>query len=239
MNKRLLTVCAAVGVTLLLAGAAYGEFVKGSISAAVAFPQMQMPRADAWAKEINAPEEKAGHDGEMGDIGQSMGFAIGYGVTLGGHFRVDANVANFRTENDATFTGDQYERNLKFTTHIVPIRLGGSFIAPGFWGGRFRPEMGMGFVAFIVKYDTVQDYTIAGSTAEGNTWTREVCYGPEAKIGAEVDLFGPLAVEGYITYWTAEATLANWHQFGEVPERGPTREDLTGWAVWFAPRIYL
>jgi hypothetical protein len=239
MNKRLVQVCTVLGVVLLFASAAHGTFVRGSLSGAFCLPQMEMPRADAWAKEIDAPEEKIGHDGELGDIGQGLGFAIGYGVTLGGHFRFDANIANFRTENDASFTGDEYDRNLRLTTHIVPVRLGGSFLAPGVLGGRLRAQMGLGFVAFILKYDTYQEITVMGTTVEGHAWTREVCYGPEVRLGAEYEVYGPFAVEGYLTYWTAEATLNNWHQFGDAPERGPTREDLTGWAVWFAPRLYL
>jgi hypothetical protein len=229
-------------IFVVAAAAVYGaedSFVRGSISGAVAFPQLEMPRADAWATEMDLPMEKVGYDGELGDIALGLGYGIGYGVTLGNVFRFDANVATFRAEHNVTYTGDQYTRDLTLNTHLVPIRLDGTFLAPAFLGGRITPEMGLGFVAFIMEYDTAQDITAFGATARGTAWTREVCYGPEVKAGAEVGLFGGLAVEGYVTYWTAEATLATWNQYGDAPERGPLREDLTGWAVWVAPRFYL
>ncbi len=236
MSKWLLVIC------VVAAGAAYGaedSFVRGSISGALGIPRMEMPRADEWAKDMDGPERKVGHEGEMGEISPGMGFAIGYGVTLGNYFRFDANVANIRTEHDVTYSGDQYKRDLKLTTHIVPIRLDGTFLAPGFWDGRFRPEMGLGFVAFITEYDTAQDITSFGVMASGTAWTRDVCYGPEIKVGAEFGIFNGLTVEGYLTYWTAEATLGNWAQHGDAPQRGPLREDFTGWAIWVAPRFYL
>jgi len=231
-----------IACVVAAAAAAYGaedSFVRGSISGAVVFPQMEMPRADAWAKDMDGPEEKIGHEGELGDLSPGMGFALGYGVTLGKYFRFDANVANIRTEHDAAYSGDQYARDLVLTTHIVPVRLGGTFLAPAFLGGRIVPEMGLGFVAFITDYYTSQDITFFGATTDGTAWTRDVCYGPEIKLGAEIGVFGNLAVEGYLTYWTAEATLANWEQYGESPQRGPQREDFTGWAIWLAPRFYL
>lgn len=238
MRKWLVVVCA---VTAAVA-AAYGaedSFVRGSISAAFVFPQMEMPRANAWATEMNEPEEKIGHDGELGEIAPGMGFAIGYGVSLGEYFRFDANVADMRTEHAVTYSGDQYTRDLTLTTHIVPVRLDGTFLAPGFLNGRVKPEMGLGFVAFITEYYTEQDVSFFGLTTGGSAWTREVCYGPEIKVGAEVGLFDGLVVEGYLTYWTAEATFSNWVQYGESPQRGPQREDFTGWAIWVAPRFYL
>jgi hypothetical protein len=237
MGKWLIAAC-----ILAAAAAAYGaegSFLRGSISGAVVFPQMEMPRADAWAKEIDGPEEKIGHDGELGDLSPGMGFAVGYGLTLGGYFRFDAAVANIRTEHSVTYTGDQYTRDLTLTTHIVPLRLDGTFLAPAFLDDRVTPEMGLGFVAFITDYYTSQDITFFGATTGGTAWTREVCYGPEIKLGAEVAIFGNLALEGYLTYWTAEATLGNWNQYGETPQRGPQREDFTGWAIWVAPRLYL
>jgi hypothetical protein len=236
MGKWMVVVC------VVAAAAAYGaedSFVRGSISGAVVFPQMGMPRADEWAKDMDGPEAKVGHEGELGDLSPGMGFAIGYGVTLGNWFRFDANVANIRTEHQVTYTGDQYTRDLKLTTHILPVRFDGTFLAPGFWDGRFRPEMGLGFVVFIANYDTAQDISFFGTTTGGTAWTRDVCYGPELKLGAEFVIFDGFAVEGYGTYWTAEATLANWAQYGETPQRGPQREDFTGWAIWVAPRFYL
>jgi hypothetical protein len=200
---------------------------------------MEMPRADAWAKDMDGLDEKLDHDGEMGDVSPGPGFAIGYGVTLGSYFRFDANVANIRTEHDVTYSGDQYSRDLMLTTHIVPVRLDGTFLAPALLGGRVVPEMGLGFVAFIANYDTSQDISFFGATTAGTAWTRDVCYGPEIKLGAEVGIVGGLAVEGYLTYWTADATLANWEEYGESPQRGPLREDFTGWAIWIAPRFYL
>jgi hypothetical protein len=200
---------------------------------------MEMPRADEWAKGVDGPEAKVGNDGELGDLKPGMGFAIGYGVTLGEVFRFDANIANIRTEHTATFTGDQYNRDVMLTTHLVPVRLGGTFLAPGFLDGRVKPEMGVGFVAFITKYYTNQEISFFGTTMDGQAWTRDVCYGPEVKLGAEIQIVGPLAVEGYLTYWTAEATLGNWVQTGDAPLRGPAREDFTGWAIWIAPRFYL
>ena len=236
MGKWLLVVC------VFGAAVAYGaadSFVRGSISGALVLPQMNMPRANEWAKDMNGPEEKVDHDGEMGDISPGMGFAIGYGVTLGNVFRFDANVANIRSEHDVTYTGDQYTRELKLTTHIVPVRLGGTFLAPGFFGGRVVPEMGLGFVAFITNYDTDQNISVFGSTSDGTAWARDVCYGPEIKVGAEFGIIDGLTVEGYLTYWTAEGSLTNWAQYGESPQRGPLREDFTGWAIWVAPRFYL
>jgi len=200
---------------------------------------MEMPRGDDWAKEIDGPEAKVNHTGELGDLSAGMGFAVGYGVTLGDVFRLDANIANIRTEHSATYTGDQYTRDVMLTTHLVPVRLGGTFLAPGFWEGRLKPTMGMGFVAFITKYYTDQEITAFGATANGQAWTREVCYGPEVKLGAEIIVVDGLAVEGYLSYWTAEATLANWVLTGDAPLRGPVREEFTGWAVWIAPRFYL
>jgi hypothetical protein len=188
---------------------------------------------------MDGPEVKIGHEGELGDLSPGMGFAIGYGVTLGNYFRFDANVANILTEHSVTYSGDQYTRDLQLTTHIVPVRLGGTFLAPAFLDGRITPEMGLGFVTFITDYNTSQDITFFGATTDGTAWTRDVCYGPEIKLGAEVGIFGNLAVEGYLTYWTAEATLGNWDQYGESPQRGPQREDFTGWAIWVAPRFYL
>lgn len=237
MGKWLVVVC-----VLAAAAAAFGaedSFFRGSISGAVVFPQMEMPRADAWAKDMDAPEEKIGHEGELGDISPGMGFGLGYGLTMGDYFRFDANVVNIRTEHSVTYTGDQYTRDLTLTTHIVPVRLGGTFLAPAFLDGRVTPEMGLGFVAFITDYYTSHDITFFGATTGGTAWTREVCYGPEIKLGAELGIFGNLALEGYLTYWTAEATLGNWAQYGETPQRGPQREDFTGWAVWVAPRFYL
>jgi hypothetical protein len=236
MGKWLVAVCV---VAAAAAYAAEDSFIRGSVSAAVVFPQMEMPRADAWAKDMDGPEVKIGHEGELGDLSPGMGFAIGYGVTLGKYFRFDANVANILTEHSVTYSGDQYTRDLQLTTHIVPIRLGGTFLAPAYLDGRVTPEMGLGFVAFIADYNTSQDITFFGATTDGTAWTRDVCYGPEIKLGAEVGIFGNLAVEGYLTYWTAEATLGNWDQYGETPQRGPQREDFTGWAIWVAPRFYL
>jgi len=238
MSKRSLVILAAA-LAAAAAGAAEDSFVKGSISGALVLPQMEMPRANAWATEVNEPEGKIGHDGELGEITPGSGLGVGYGVTLGDYFRFDANVATIRTEHDVTFSGDQYNRELNLTTHIVPVRLSGTFLAPGFLDGRVKPEMGLGFVAFITEYYTEQDISFFGLTTGGTAWVRDVCYGPEIKFGAEVGLFGGLAVEGYLTYWTAEATLSNWVQYGETPQRGPLSEDFTGWAIWVAPRFYL
>ncbi len=240
MNKWLLAVVAAAGLAAAIAGAADDSFVKGSITAAFALPQMEMPRANAWVNEgsVEGIEKKMGHDGEFGEIALGMGLGLGYGVSLGEYFRIDAFVANFRKENTVTYTGDQYSRDVTLTTHIIPVRLGGTFLTTGLIGGRLKPEMGLGVVTFIANYDTAQDITVFGVTSGGTAWTREVCYGPELKLGAEFTLFDGLALEGYGTYWTAEATLANWTQYGSAPLRGPLREDFTGWAIWVAPRFY-
>ncbi len=239
MTKWLVLTLAFSSLALAAAGATDDAFVRGSITGAFVYPQMKMPRADAWAKALDAVEEKIGHDGALEDVVPGMGFALGYGVTLGGVFRFDANVANIRTEHSVTYTGDQYKRDLTLTTHILPVRLDGTFITPGFWDGRFRPEMGLGFVAFIVNYDTAQDISAFGVTTGGTAWTREVCYGPELKLGAEITIFDGFAIEAYGTYWTAEATLDEWRQYGDTPQKGPTSEDFTGWAIWVAPRLYL
>ncbi|HUV86377.1 MAG TPA: hypothetical protein VMX79_04630 [bacterium] len=242
MYKWTVVICAVAGLFAATAGTAGALFVEGSVTAGFVLPQMEMPRANAWVKteDVEGFEKYLGHDGEFGDITPGMGFGLGYGVTLGSYFRIDAFVANIRKEHEAIYTGPQYKRTVKLTTHILPLRIGGTFLMPGFLDGRIKPEMGLGIVTFIVNYDTAQDATLLGLlTVDGTAWTREVCYGPELRLGAEFALFGPLAVEAYGTYWTGEATLANWAQYGEVPLRGPTSEDFTGWAIWVAPRFYL
>ncbi|NIT35728.1 MAG: hypothetical protein GTN49_04400 [candidate division Zixibacteria bacterium] len=242
MSKWTAVIFAVAGLVAATAGTAGAAFVKGSVTAGFVLPQMDMPRANAWVKtrDVEGFEKRLGREGEFGDITPGMGFGVGYGVTLGDYFRIDAFVANMRKEHEVTYTAPQYERTVRLTTHILPVRVGGTFLMPGLLGGRIKPEMGLGIVTFIVNYDTFEEFRLIGVPVTGGTaWTRDVCYGPELRLGAEFTVFGPLAVEAYGTYWTGEATLVNWAKYGEVPLTGPTSEDFTGWAIWFAPRFYL
>ena len=163
-------------------------------------------------------------------------YGLGLGISVGEYFRVDAAVATTRKESTVTYTGQDYTRDLTLTTHVVPVRVGATFLTPALWD-RVTPEVGLGIVTFSSKYDTYQELTTPGTISRGTAWTREVCYGPEVKAGAEVAVLDNLTIEAYASYFTAEASLFNWHQY-DFAQRGPTAEDYPGWAIWFGPRLY-
>ena len=237
---------------LALAATAWGaadSFVRGSVVLDFVLPQMEMPRANDWAKNIDFTELVAHHEGELGTIKPGFGYGLGYGVSLGPYFRFDASVSTIKSEHKATFTGVdpdtnvQYNRGLTFTTHIVPMRFDGTFVAPGFFNDRFKPEFGLGVVTYIVRYNTDQTRTTTppGEPADvrtGQAWARDVCFGPEAKAGLGITLFDGFTVEAALTYSTAEATFDQWTRYSDIPLNGPGSEDFTGWAVWVGPRYY-
>jgi len=237
---------------LALAAAAWGaadSFVRGSVVLNFVMPQMEMPRADNWAKNIDFGEKVAGHTGELGDLGAGWGYGLGYGVSLGQYFRFDGGVSSIRKENKVTYVGMDpdtnvgYNRELNFTTHIVPVRFDGTFVAPGFLNDRFKPEFGLGVVTYIVDYNTDQTITLMppGEPADvtnGQAWARDVCFGPEAKAGLGITLLDSLVLDLAATYFTGEITFDGWTRYGDSPINGPDREDLTGWAVWVGPRYY-
>ncbi len=244
------TVCLALTLAVLAAPALGAEsFVRGSVAASFFLPQMEMPRADDWAKAQDFGELEDHNTGELGDINAGWGVNLGYGVSLGPYFRFDAAVANVRKEHKVTYTGTDtntgtiYNRDLILTTHILPVTLTGVFIAPGLFGDKLKPEFGLGVVTFIANYDTYQkiDVTVQGNptvASEGNAWARDVAYGPEVRAGAGFEVFEGFVVEGAFSYYTAEASFRDWTRFGDAPIAGPAGEDLTGWAIVLGPRYY-
>lgn len=229
--------------------AAAAGFVRASVGASFVLPQMEMPYADTWARLIDFGEKEDKHAGELGDIAPGWGYAFGYGVSLGEYFRFDAAGANVRTEHKVTYTYTEpetnigYTRDVNLTTHIVPIFLTGSFVAPGLFGDRLKPEFGLGVAAFIADYNTYQKTTITVPgedpvITEGFAWARDVAYGPVTRAGVSFALMDNLAVEGAGTYYAGEASFPSWTRHGDTPLNGPAREDFTGWAIYVGPRYY-
>lgn len=215
--------------------------VRGSITAGIVLPQMELPHSNAWRDVINGPEMKLGLDGELEEIAPGMGFTIGYGVSVGEYSRFDATVGNIKNEYEVTYIGEvlgeSYERNFKLSTNIVPVRFDYTLFTPGFFNDRIKPELGLGLIFFISKYNTEEKVTFGDEVFRGTAWARGVTVGPELKGGAEIGIFGPLAVEAYGTYFTTVIDLDRWYSYGDAT-RGPTFEEYTGWAIWVAPRLY-
>jgi hypothetical protein len=234
-------------LTLCLVGviAADGPEVKGSIAAGVMFPQMELPHSNAWRDDVNGLMMKLGFDGELEEITPGMGFTIGYGVSVGEYSRFDATVGNIKKEYEVTYIGEigvppetlSFERVFKLSTHIVPVRFDYTLFTPGFFNDRVKPELGLGLIFFISKYNTEEKVTFGGEVDRGTAWARGVTVGPELKGGAEIGVFGNLVVEAYGTYFTTVMDLDRWYTYGDATE-GPTFEEYTGWAIWVGPRFY-
>jgi len=231
----LLTLCV-VGVV-----AADGTEVRGSIAAGIVLPQMELPHSNAWRDDVNGPMAKIGFDGELEEIAPGMGFTIGYGVSVGEYSRFDATVGSIKNEYEVKYTGEffgeSFERDFKLSTHIVPVRFDYTLFTPGFLDDRIKPEFGLGLIFFISKYNTEERIAFAGDIDRGTAWARGVTVGPELKGGAEIGIFGNLAVEAYGTYFTTVIDLDRWYTYGDATE-GPTFEEYTGWAIWVGPRFY-
>jgi hypothetical protein len=237
------SLCAFVLALCLVASVTAEETeVKGSITAGIMLPQMELPHSNAWVIELNAPHKKMGHEGELGEITPNMGFTIGYGVSFGEYSRFDATVGNMQSEYEAKFTGEvfgeSFERTFMIRTHTVPIRFDYTMFTPGFWGDRIKPEFGFGLIFFIAKYQTDQEIRIADETSRGTAWARGVTVGPELRAGVEIAIFDGLAAEVYGTYFTTVMDLDRWYTY-DFAETGPTIEEYTGWAIWLGPRFYL
>jgi len=237
-----------VAVTAWAAGTA-AAFVKGSIAASFVLPQMEMPYGDSWAKVMDFNEKEDKHNGELGDIAPGWGYAVGYGVSLGEYFRFDAAGTNIRKEHAVTYTYTEPETNIGYarevvlTSHLLPIFLYGSFVAPGLFGDKLKPEFGLGVATFIANYDTFQRTTITVPgedpvVTEGHAWARDVAYGPALRAGVAFMIMDNFAVEGGGSYYSAEASFPTWTRYGDTPLTGPAREDFTGWALWLGPRYY-
>ncbi len=236
-------------LTLCLVGviAADGTEVRGSIAAGIVLPQMELPHSNAWRDVINGPMMKEGYDGELEEIAAGMGFTIGYGVSVGEYSRFDATVGSIKNEYEVTYIGEvevgyppelvSYERIFKLSTHIVPVRFDYTLFTPGFFDDRIKPELGLGLIFFISKYNTEEKETKGDEVDRGTAWARGVTVGPELKGGAEISIFGNLAVEAYGTYFTTVIDLDRWYPYGDAT-RGPTFEEYTGWAIWVGPRFY-
>jgi opacity protein-like surface antigen len=232
-----------IAVVALAAAAAYGQTeVKGSVFAGAMMPTMDLPHANAWAIDLNEPEMKMGHEGELGEIKPGkMNLAVGYGVSIGDHSRFDANVSSMKKDYSVTYTGEiggeSYERNVTLSTHIVPVTFDYTFITPGFFGDMVKPELGLGVMFFIAQYNTAQDITLAGQVMRGTAWARNITFGPEMKAGAEIAILDNLTIDAHGTYFTAPAWFDDWY-FYDAAVAGPRLGEFTGWAIWLGPRYY-
>jgi hypothetical protein len=229
-------------LTLCLVAAATAETeVRGSITGAIMLPQMELPHSNAWVISENSLHRKLGHEGTLEEIKPPMGFAVGYGILVGGYSRLDATVASMKSEYEVTYTGDyfgeSFERSLKLNTHTVPLRIDYTLFTPGFWGDRIKPELGCGLIFLVTKYDTDQTIQIGAETYRGKAWVRGITVGPELRGGVEIMFTRNLAAEVYGTYFTAPMDLDRWYDYDDA-EIGPTFEDFTGWAIWLGPRFY-